>query len=679
MSLPESSSKVCSRLPRLMETESGLPPRPVASNARIPASHSAEEPLFRERHGGDLFIALASSPDTPPSFHAARPVSISLPASPTGFDVARSEVELQRHALMDAPCMLPLPARPPMMPVAFAQPDKVVFRSQPIVPAAAALPQQGGNSQVHDNSSSGGAPRAARSNVGTRRDTSYDSFKTWSGKLEKQITTHLRGVRQQQQQQQQNEQNPEHQDEEPEEDDETAATSSRPYTSMPRVQRFFAALEGPELDKLRVHHEQLSTCRLALALIVEQWPSRAAVVVMLVSCRQSSEELVLPSDKTWPFLLRFPVSAFGMCLGMSSQAILWKNMAISTSTRFLHITTKVNLVLWCVSVALMCVVSALYACKVVFYFEAVRREYYHPIRVNFFFAPWITCLFLAIGVPQSVAATLPHWLWYLLMAPIVCLELKIYGQWISGGQRRLSRVANPSNHLSIVGNFVGALLGAIMGLREGPIFFFAVGLAHYIVLFVTLYQRLPTSETLPRDLHPVLFLFVAAPSVACLAWARITGEFGYGSRIAYFIAMFLYASLAVRINLFRGFRFSLAWWAYTFPMTSAAIASIRYSSEVKNAFTQLLCIALSVLATLTVTALFLTTLLHAAVHRDLFPNDISIAITERKLKPIAESHKTAAAAASRHDDACTDLEAAVPSSCGDGDRSTVPWPFAAKF
>jgi tellurite resistance protein TehA-like permease len=416
---------------------------------------------------------------------------------------------------------------------------------------------------------------------------------------------------------------------------------------MPRVQRFFAALEGPELDKLR-----------------------------------SSEALVLPSDKTWPFLLRFPVSAFGMCMGMSSQAILWKNIAISTSTRFLHITVKINLVLWCVSVALMCAVSALYACKVAFYFEAVRREYYHPVRVNFFFAPWIACLFLAIGVPPMVAASLPHWLWYLLMAPIVCLELKIYGQWISGGQRRLSRVANPSNHLSIVGNFVGALLGATMGLREGPIFFFAVGLAHYIVLFVTLYQRLPTSETLPRDLHPVFFLFVAAPSVACLAWARITGEFGYGSRVAYFIAMFLYASLAVRINLFRGFRFSLAWWAYTFPMTSAAIASIRYSSEVKNAFTQSLCIALSVLATLTVTALFLTTLLHAAVHRDLFPNDISIAITERKLKPIAEIHeqqqqqrdKNATTAADIHpDSACIkDLEAGVPPPPSyAGDRSTT--------
>jgi hypothetical protein len=61
------------------------------------------------------------------------------------------------------------------------------------------------------------------------------------------------------------------------------------------------------------------------------------------------------------------------------------------------------------------------------------------------------------------------------MVPIFLLDLKIYGQWMSGGDRRLSKVATPTNHLAVVGNFVGALLGAKMGLREVPIFFFAVG------------------------------------------------------------------------------------------------------------------------------------------------------------------------------------------------------------
>ncbi|XP_019233319.1 PREDICTED: S-type anion channel SLAH3-like [Nicotiana attenuata] len=168
---------------------------------------------------------------------------------------------------------------------------------------------------------------------------------------------------------------------------------------------------------------------------------------------------------------------------------------------------------------------------------------------------------------------------------------------MSGGQRRLSKVPSPVNHLSVVGNFVGALLGASMGLEEGPIFFYAVGLAHYLVLFVTLYQRL-------------LILLLSSFISHC-----------------FFVK-------AVRINFFRGFRFSLAWWAYTFPMTGVAIATVRYSTAAANTVTKCLAIILCSLATLTVTALLVTTIIYAFVLRDLFPNDISIAISERRHKTI---------------------------------------------
>lgn len=67
-------------------------------------------------------------------------------------------------------------------------------------------------------------------------------------------------------------------------------------------------------------------------------------------------------------------------------------------------------------------------------------------------------------------------------------------------------------------------------------------------------------------------------------------------------------------------------------MTGAAIATIRYSSAVTNVVTQTLSIILSVVATLTVTALLVTTILHAFVQRDLFPNDIAIAISDIKPK-----------------------------------------------
>lgn len=501
--------------------------------------HLAQSPLDETEHSG--------------GHQRIHSVSISMPPTPT-----EARLQNTKRVLFDglpdpkggsASCELPNPAK---------------FYSQPIQ----TIHQQEMNTQ--------NLPQPP--NVRRLIDRRFDSFKTWSGKLERRITN-LRGKAP-------IETRPE----------DVVLTNSdiEPLT----VDRYYDALEGPELETLK-----------------------------------ASEEILLPEDRRWPFLLRFSISSFGICLGVSSQAILWKNLASSASTKFLHLSPTINLVLWCISIALTATVFSTYLLKVILYFEAVRREYYHPIRVNFFFAPWIALLFLALGVPSSVTKTLPPALWYILMTPIFILELKIYGQWMSGGQRRLSKVANPSNHLSIVGNFVGALLGASMGLKEGPIFFFAVGLAHYMVLFVTLYQRLPTNETLPKELHPVFFLFVAAPSVASMAWARLQGSFDYGSRIAYFIALFLYFSLAVRVNFFRGFTFSLAWWAYTFPMTGAAIATVKYSNEVTNVVTQALAVILSVVSTLTVSALLIWTILHAFVRKDLFPNDIAIAISDRKPKP----------------------------------------------
>nr|GFA88275.1 guard cell S-type anion channel SLAC1 [Tanacetum cinerariifolium] len=64
----------------------------------------------------------------------------------------------------------------------------------------------------------------------------------------------------------------------------------------------------------------------------------------LTSFLQDTEDILLPKDKKWPFLLRFPIGCF-----------------------------------------------------------AIRREYFHPVRINFFFAPWVVCMFLAIGAPPIIA------------------------------------------------------------------------------------------------------------------------------------------------------------------------------------------------------------------------------------------------------------------------------------
>ncbi|GFS34260.1 C4-dicarboxylate transporter/malic acid transport protein [Actinidia rufa] len=360
--------------------------------------------------------------------------------------------------------------------------------------------------------------------------------------------------------------------------------------------RYFAALRGPELDQVKDY-----------------------------------EDILLPKDEPWPFLLRFPIGCFGICLGLASQSILWLALSASPATKFLRIPPEINLALWLLAAAALAAISAAYSLKCLFYFEAVRREYFHPVRVNFFFAPWIVLMFLAIGAPPMVFPRPIHpAVWCVFMGPIFFLELKIYGQWLSGGKRRLCKVANPSSHLSVVGNFVGAILAAKVGWKEAAKFLWAVGFAHYLVVFVTLYQRLPTSEALPKELHPVYSMFIAAPSAASIAWEAIYGEFDGLSRTCYFIALFLYVSLVVRINFFTGFRFSVAWWSYTFPMTTASLATIKYAEHVPSVITKGLALTLSLMSSTMVSVLFISTLLHAFLWHTLFPNDLAIAITKRR-------------------------------------------------
>ncbi|KAL4332680.1 hypothetical protein GQ457_07G026790 [Hibiscus cannabinus] len=154
------------------------------------------------------------------------------------------------------------------------------------------------------------------------------------------------------------------------------------------------------------------------------------------------------------------------------------------------------------------------------YFRMVKEEFLHHVGVNYLFAPsvsWLLLLqsapFFCFNNPYSYAV-----LWWVFVVPVVVLDVKIYGQWFTKGKKFLSAVANPTSHLSVIGNLVAAQAAANMGWKESAICFFSLGIVHYLVLFVTLYQRLSGTDQLPTRLRPAFFLYFAAPSMASLAW-----------------------------------------------------------------------------------------------------------------------------------------------------------------
>ncbi|KAA8528702.1 hypothetical protein F0562_036057 [Nyssa sinensis] len=243
----------------------------------------------------------------------------------------------------------------------------------------------------------------------------------------------------------------------------------------------------------------------------------------------------------------------------------------------------------------------------------VKAEFVHHVGVNYLFAPWISWLLLLQSAPFVAPKSISYLvLWWVFVLPVLLLDVKIYGQWFTKGKRFLTAVANPTSHMSVIGNLVGSRAAAEMGWQEISVCLFSLGIIHYLVLFVTLYQRLSGSDRLPVMLRPVFFLFFAAPSMASLAWDSISGTFDIASKMLFFLSLFLFTSLVCRPTLFKKSmkRYNVAWWAYSFPMTILALASAEYAQEVKGEIAHALKLILSVLSVLVILGLFLFTALN---------------------------------------------------------------------
>lgn len=66
-------------------------------------------------------------------------------------------------------------------------------------------------------------------------------------------------------------------------------------------------------------------------------------------------------------------------------------------------------------------------------------------------------------------------------------------------------------------------------------------------------------------------------------------------------------------------------------MTTASVATIKYAEHVPSFISKGLALTLSFMSTAMVSVLVVSTLLHAFVWHTLFPNDLAIAITKRRL------------------------------------------------
>lgn len=247
-------------------------------------------------------------------------------------------------------------------------------------------------------------------------------------------------------------------------------------------------------------------------------------------------------------LIKLHAGYFRITLSLGTQALLWKVLSQNKNPpSALHhlLPSTTFLLLWWLALCTLILLSFLYILRCFFYFEMVKAEFSHHVGVNYLFTPWISWLLLLQSVPFLVPQTITYQiLWWSFVIPMIFLDIKIYGQWFTTEKHFLSMVANPTSQMSVIGNLVAARAAAQMGWKETAICTFTLGAAHYLVVFITLYQRLSGADRLPAMLRPVFFLFVAAPSAASLAWSSINnGTFDMSCKMLFYLSLFLFVSL----------------------------------------------------------------------------------------------------------------------------------------
>lgn len=309
----------------------------------------------------------------------------------------------------------------------------------------------------------------------------------------------------------------------------------------------------------------------------------------------ANEAAVVEGYRKLPHL---PVNLFAIVMGMAGLTL--------ATLRFegaFGVSPGISLTFLSATVFVLLLLAALYFLKIVKHPQAVRAEWNHPVKIAFFPAISIGLILTGTALaPFSFRIGLAVWAFGAVLHLVATLA--VLSAWI--GHRAFEPVhLNPAWFIPVVGNVLVPIGGVGFGFVEISWFFFSIGIVFWIVLLTLVFNRLIFHNPLPERLLPTLVILVAPPSAGFVAWMQITGDLDAFGRILYFAGLFFVMVVAAQFSRFAKLPFTIAWWAYSFPLAAFSVASFIYAdasghAAMKGVAYAVYAVLLAVLATLVV-------------------------------------------------------------------------------
>ena len=234
----------------------------------------------------------------------------------------------------------------------------------------------------------------------------------------------------------------------------------------------------------------------------------------------------------------------------------------------------------------------------------IRNEWFNPFKRSFLPAISLTGFLFIQTVSIYWQSISP----YLLTLTYIGLVLHIYvnlflmSGWIFDKGVSLTDHM-PTWFILISSNFVGAI--TLMGLApqskisyEFSLFLISVGLFLWIIFATTLIYRLIFHTPLTTTLRPSLFIFLAPPSLACVATMLISNSFIQSGQVdllsisnlswlSYSFATIIFALWLFNIRFFIESGLNLAGWSYVYPLAAYGLAT-QYMAKAQESYLLLL-------------------------------------------------------------------------------------------
>lgn len=289
-------------------------------------------------------------------------------------------------------------------------------------------------------------------------------------------------------------------------------------------------------------------------------------------------------DRRTAFLEHFPITLFAVVMGLTGLAIALEKVYHLFGGS--PVPFRVLLVL---TTILFGYLTLLYGWKWSIFPDAVKAEFFHPVRMHFFPTVSISFLLISIGYYNYLPAlAIPFWFVGAILHTF--LTFYIFSYWIRHNFE--IQHANPAWFIPIVGNVIIPIVGVDTIGNLPAMFFFISGMFFWIILLTIILYRIIFHHQLPDKFIPTLFILIAPPAIGFISYLRIAQSMDMLAYALLYIGYFFTILLFFMGSSFWRIKFFVSWWAFTFPLAAITIASLVAYQATRHSFYAAISVAL---------------------------------------------------------------------------------------